>query len=122
MDRVAWVSRVGGSVRHDDPDVSVRVCADLEFALRRPPLPGEEGYWQRALQLAAAAGIELQMGWLTLRTGSSWSELQTGNLAGLRFSFGGGLRLGSINLDLAMILDQLGLVYILGAEFRFRTP
>lgn len=119
VDHAAWVTRVGGAVDSQGEGYSLAICADLELALRRPPLPGNGEYWRRALQLSAAVGIEFRTEWLALRTGFGWHELHTGNLAEIRISFGSGFNFRGVAIDLAVVPGELGPVYVFGAEFRF---
>jgi len=117
VDWAAWVTRGGLCLGFELDYTSVALSADVEMALKRPPLGDAPEYWRRSLQLGVAFGVEISLRGIVLRVGASWPGMESGDLAAIRLTFGGGIRVGVIAVDAAWVSGRLGSAYVLGAEF-----
>ena len=115
-DYVAWVSRLGMAYFFQWGDWKLITTADLEAALKRPPLPGEQNYLTKALQMEFRAGAEVRLGFLRLRAGLR--GLSFGSPQGLstRPALGFGIQIGVFSLDVAWVSTPLGGTYVVSTE------
>lgn len=118
VDHVAWVSRLGAAVSAQADYGQWLGTADLELALRRPPLPGEEGYLSKALQFALRVGVELRLEAIALRAGLNGVSFGVTEGLSAHPSLGVGLYVKGLTFDVAWTSSPLGATYLLSVEFQ----
>ena len=115
IDRVAWVNRVAAAVTLPVLTGQCSLEADLEFATKRPPRPGEEDYRERTAETNLSLGVELSWSGIAIRAGVQRYDLLT-NESRLHPTFGIGISLDAITIDLAIVPSFLGSTYLGGFQ------
>ena len=117
IDYVAWVTRLGAGMEFQTWFGSWLVAVDWEIVSRRPPYEGEADYFSTSLASSVNFGIEAQLGGIDLRAGLANIEVTNGKLLA-RATFGLGVQVQGVALDVAWISSELGSTYILSTEVR----
>ena len=117
IDRAAWVNRVAAVVTTPILTGQCSLGADLEFSTKRPPRPGEEDYREKAVETNLSLGVELGWSGITVRAGLQRYDLLTDGRR-LHPTFGIGIALDAITIDLAIVPSFLGSTYLGGFQVR----
>jgi len=115
VDRVAWVHRFGLALSIPHPGGEVTLAGDGELALRRPPRPSEPDYWAQVAEANISLGLAFRWQGLQLRAGIQRFDLLAG-VAPLRLTFGVGIAIEHLSIDLALVPSRLGSTYLGGFQ------
>lgn len=115
IDHVSWVNRVAAAVTLSVLTGQCSLEADLEFATKRPPRLGEEDYGEKVDETNLSLGVELSWSGIALRAGIQRYNLLADQRS-FHPTFGLGITLDSITIDLAIIPSFLGSTYLGGFQ------
>ncbi|MFC2105555.1 hypothetical protein ACFLS0_02250 [Candidatus Bipolaricaulota bacterium] len=115
IDRVAWVNRVATAVTIPVLTGQCSLEADLEFATKRPPRLGEEDYREKAAETNLSLGVEVSWSGIYVRAGLQRYDLLADG-SRLHPTFGIGIALDAITIDLAIVPSFLGSTYLGGFQ------
>lgn len=119
VDHAAWVTKVGAALRLEGPWGPWISALDVEVALRRPPREGEEDYLSRVLQTGLRLGMELWAYSFAGRVGLVVTEGDTPGVPSLRPTFGIGVQFTGVEIDAALSMGPLGLIYAFSTQANF---
>lgn len=117
-DRVAWVTRLGSTLKGLFPSGEWQCALDLELALPRPPRQGEDDYFSKTLEIDLALGGEVWFDWIAFRAGLANISLGEDGGLSLSPSLGLSVKTEEIGLHIAWAPSLLGQTYLLSVEFR----
>ncbi|MFC2108316.1 hypothetical protein ACFLS5_02530 [Candidatus Bipolaricaulota bacterium] len=115
IDRTAWVNRVAAAVTIPVLTGQCSLEADLEFATKRPPRLGEEDYQDKAVETNLSLGVEVSWSGIYVRAGLQRYDLLADG-SRLHPTFGIGIALDAITIDLAIVPSFLGSTYLGGFQ------
>ena len=118
IDRAAWVNRVAAAVTLPVLTGQCSLEADLELATKRPPRPGEDDYREKAVETNLSLGVELGWSGIVVRAGLQRYDLLA-DVSQLHPTFGIGITLDAITIDLAIVPSFLGSTYLGGFQVSF---
>lgn len=115
IDHATWVNRVAAAVTLPVLTGLCSLEADLEFSTKRPPRSGEEDYREKVAETNLSLGVELSWSGITVRAGIQRYDLLADE-SRLHPTFGLGIALDAITIDLAIVPSFLGSTYLGGFQ------
>ena len=115
IDRVAWVNRGSAAVTIPVLTGQCSFEADLEVSTKRPKRTGEADYWDKSGEVNLSLGTEFRWSSLFIRAGLQRYDLLADERR-LHPTFGIGIALNAITIDLAMVPSFLGSTYLAGFQ------